>query len=1075
MKTRSIFLIAAVLLVAVLAFTSCDLISQYLPGDKHEHTWQDATCTSPRTCTSCNATEGEPLGHTEEVVAGKEASCSEKGLTEGKKCSLCGEILVAQQEIPIKDHTEETVPGSDASCTETGLTEGKRCADCGITLVEQQEIPLKDHTEEIIPGKDATCTDNGLTEGKKCSVCGETLVPREEIPPVAHTEEVVPGRAPTCTETGLTDGKKCSVCGTTLLAQEEIPIEHKEETVAGKAPTCTETGLTEGKKCSLCGAILLKQEEISSLGHKDEDGDYECDVCHAELCTNHIPAEPIVENKKDSSCSETGSYDSVIKCSVCGDELERETKTIEKLPHTEEEIAGKAATCTETGLTAGKKCSVCGEILEAQQEIGKLPHTEEEIAGKDATCSETGLTAGKKCSVCGEILEAQQEIGKLPHTEQTLSVKAPSCVATGLTEGKKCSVCGEILTEQETIPAEGHKWNGGETLLDVTTYECEVCGVQKVESAKLENEDNIFSGKEFVPTPEADAVVLKASWFAGGGYEVLTDGTRDQEQVGRFSTLMNNTTSFMEATLDLQEKYVLGKVRFYIYDTKDSLTEAYKKASIGSDILIQVYLGDKWYDVVVCANNEELCGNLVINEGVNNDYIEFDLTGIVAEKVRFLIDSAASKDGITYQEIECGGALLNEHVHTETILPAEEATCLQAGKTEGVVCNVCNTTLKEQQVIDALGHSWGEPIVADGKTVTSCTVCGLTKLESADLESVDNLFAGKRFNPTDAALASALSASWWKGSGYPGLTDGIKNADNAPGRFATKMALDGMMDATIDLGGEAVLGTLRFYTYDPSTTNPGTLGADLLIQVYRAEKWIDVVVCKNNASILSYLVASEGAYNDYLEFDLTGISAEKIRFYISASASTSGTSYEEIECSGRVFPTDEPVFVENVFTGKQFVPTDAALASVLAASWWKGSGYPGLTDGIRNADNAAGRFSTVMALTGMMDATIDLGGSYELHSLKFYTYDPAAGTNAGSLGADLLIQVYTGGEWVDVVTCADNASIAAYLVVNEGTYNDYLEFDLEGIEAEKVRFYISASAVTSGTSYEEIECTAYTK
>ena len=98
MKTRSIFLLAAVLLVAVLAFTSCDLISQYLPGDKHEHTWQDATCTSPRTCTSCNATEGEPLGHTEEVVAGKEASCTEKGLTEGKKCSLCGEILVAQQE-----------------------------------------------------------------------------------------------------------------------------------------------------------------------------------------------------------------------------------------------------------------------------------------------------------------------------------------------------------------------------------------------------------------------------------------------------------------------------------------------------------------------------------------------------------------------------------------------------------------------------------------------------------------------------------------------------------------------------------------------------------------------------------------------------------------------------------------------------------------------------------------------------------------------------------------------------------------------------------------------------------------
>ncbi len=1075
MKTRSIFLMVALLLVTVLAFTSCDLISQILPGDKHEHTWQDATCTSPKTCTTCNETEGEALGHAEEIIPGKEATCSETGVTEGKKCALCGEILVAQQEIPVKDHTEQTLPGKAASCTEKGLTDGKTCADCGIILVEQQEIPLKDHTEEIIPGKEATCTDNGLTDGKKCSVCGEILVPREEISPIPHTEEIVPGKAPTCTETGLTDGKKCSVCGETLLEQKEIPIEHKAEAVAGKAPTCTETGLTEGKKCAICGEILLKQEEISSLGHKDENNDYECDVCHADLCTNHIPAEPIVENKKDSTCSETGSYDSVIKCSVCGDELSRETKSIEKLPHTEEVVAGKDATCTETGLTAGKKCSVCGEILEAQQEIGKLAHTEEVVAGKDATCTETGLTAGKKCSVCGEILEAQQEIGKLAHTEQILNAKAPSCVATGLTEGKKCSVCGEILAQQEIIPAAGHKWNGGETLLDVTTYECEVCGVQKAESAKLENEDNIFSGKEFVPTPEADAVVLKAAWFQGGGYEVLTDGIRDQEQVGRFSTLMNNTTTFMEATLDLQEKYVLGKVRFYIYDTKDSLTEAYKKASVGSDILIQIYLGDKWYDVAACANNEELCGNLVINEGINNDYIEFDLTGIVAEKIRFLIDSAASKDGITYQEIECGGALLNEHVHTETILPAREATCLQAGVTEGIVCNVCNTILKEQQAIDALGHSWGEPVVADGKTVTSCTGCGLTTLESADLESVDNLFAGKRFNPTDAALASALSASWWHGSGYPGLTDGIKNADNAPGRFATKMALDGMMEATIDLGGEAVLGILRFYTYDPSTTNAGSLGADLLIQVYANGEWVDVVICENNASILSHLVVNDGTYNDYLEFDLTGIVAEKIRFYISASASASGTSYEEIECSGRVFPTSEPVFVENAFAGKQFAPTDEALANVLNKSWWKGSGYPGLTDGIRNADNAPGRFSTVMALTGMMDSTIDLGGSYELHSMKFYTYDPAAGTSAGSLGADLLIQVYADGQWIDVVSCKDNASIASYLVVNEGTYNDYLEFDLGGIEAEKVRFYISASASANGTSYEEIECTAYIK
>ncbi len=42
--------------------------------------------------------------------------------------------------------------------------------------------------------------------------------------------------------------------------------------------------------------------------------------------------------------------------------------------HTEVEIDGKQASCTESGLTVGKKCSVCGEILVKQEEINKLEH-----------------------------------------------------------------------------------------------------------------------------------------------------------------------------------------------------------------------------------------------------------------------------------------------------------------------------------------------------------------------------------------------------------------------------------------------------------------------------------------------------------------------------------------------------------------------------------------------------------------------------------------------------------------------------------------------------------------------------
>ena len=71
------------------------------------------------------------------------------------------------------------------------------------------------------------------------------------------------------------------------------------------------------------------------------------------------------------------------KCTRCGllfkgtslEPVSADSLKVEKKPHTEKAIPGKAATCKESGLTDGKKCSVCGEILAAQTEIAKLPHT----------------------------------------------------------------------------------------------------------------------------------------------------------------------------------------------------------------------------------------------------------------------------------------------------------------------------------------------------------------------------------------------------------------------------------------------------------------------------------------------------------------------------------------------------------------------------------------------------------------------------------------------------------------------------------------------------------------------------
>ena len=169
-------------------------------------------------------------------------------------------------ECKVAVHTFETLPAVDATCTETGLTEGIKCSVCQETLKEQKVIPALSHKEEVVPGKAATCTKTGLTDGLKCSVCQETLKEQKVIPALGHKEEIIPGKAATCTTTGWTEGKRCSQCGLILKSRKVIKATgHKEVVIPAVAATQGHTGLTEGKKCSVCGEILVAQKETPAL------------------------------------------------------------------------------------------------------------------------------------------------------------------------------------------------------------------------------------------------------------------------------------------------------------------------------------------------------------------------------------------------------------------------------------------------------------------------------------------------------------------------------------------------------------------------------------------------------------------------------------------------------------------------------------------------------------------------------------------------------------------------------------------------------------------------------------------
>ena len=208
--------------------------------------------------------------HTEAVDAAVAATCTESGKTEGKHCSVCNEVLVAQEDVAALGHTEAVDAAIAATCTAVGKTEGKHCSVCNAVLVAQTDVAALGHTEVIDAAVAATCTAAGKTEGKHCSVCNTVLVAQEDVAALGHTEVIDAAVAATCTDAGKTEGKHCSVCNTVLVAQAEVAaLGHTEVIDAAVAPTCTEAGKTEGKHCSVCNTVLVAQTDVAALRHTE--------------------------------------------------------------------------------------------------------------------------------------------------------------------------------------------------------------------------------------------------------------------------------------------------------------------------------------------------------------------------------------------------------------------------------------------------------------------------------------------------------------------------------------------------------------------------------------------------------------------------------------------------------------------------------------------------------------------------------------------------------------------------------------------------------------------------------------
>lgn len=201
----------------------------------------------------------------------------------------------------------------------------------------------------------------------------------------------------------------------------------REENVV--AATCTAEGSYDlVTYCAVCNEVLsVEKKTIPAAGH--------------------FPGEAVRENEVAATCTTAGSYDEVIYCTACEAELSRTAQVVQALGHTEEVIPAVAPTCTATGLTEGKKCSVCGEILVEQEEVKANGHLycPGQIVEGPSCCA-----ASKRiynCYYCdAAILQDVGEPDGKTHVWCKGEAIAPTCVSAGK-QIYNCYYCDAAISE----------------------------------------------------------------------------------------------------------------------------------------------------------------------------------------------------------------------------------------------------------------------------------------------------------------------------------------------------------------------------------------------------------------------------------------------------------------------------------------------------------------------------------------------------------------------------------------------------------------------------------------------------
>jgi hypothetical protein len=495
------------------------------------HDWELPTCIADGVCKNCSATI-PCKGHQPETDPAREPTYTEEGLTEGSHCSVCGEIIVAQNTIPklvfVSDDDSVDASYNDVSGTlvisgqgempnsgEGAVFEGnadikKVVIEEGITSVGENTFRNCSNLESVVLPDSLTAIDSGAFDG--CSSLKSIDIPDNLVTindnAFSNTglgSVTVPGSVDTIGDSafeGCTNLKNVTLVDGVDMIDDCVFINCPQLTSVYIPSSVDSIGALSFGYVSTDYLTAEQLKAVQDLGYDMNDGTMaklKNFIFYTDCSQDITAVESYIINSKflEEEIGIEGSPD--ISILLLHNNLTEKSRV--------------AATCGKDGkitYTCG-----CGKKIKETVIAATGKHSYDAgTVTKAATCTAPGIKT-LKCTTCGAT--KTQAIAALGHSYKA-TVKAPTCTQKGCTV-HTCTRCQSSYNDTYKN-AKGHSWNAGEitkaptyTAKGEKTFTCKTCGALKTAAVpvleKLNNTLTVKLKKKVLKNSSLKASKLK--------------------------------------------------------------------------------------------------------------------------------------------------------------------------------------------------------------------------------------------------------------------------------------------------------------------------------------------------------------------------------------------------------------------------------------------------------------------------------------------------------------------------------------------------------------------------------------